>query len=408
MSSDDEPRLPEPGAGSTKDPPPALETDSDSDDDLGMKKKPRKVVNVKKGYKRPRVAWREVLYFVKGDEAQYSEEEMKRQMDQAIHKIMEDSRLVMLPGHVAKPTDVGLWKLKKAWTMDSGRTHAQCLHCPMQYRFGCTCQLRMFDGPSYMCLEIRGEHNPDSHAPEKEISKHLTVKQQHAIQTGVRISPGLSARSLRRNLANFSPEKQIDPLKIRNVKRKVAKCRADLTLEQLDQCKVDDSFGSLSAFSDAKWFATLIAQHNDKDSDFHFSLFEPFVIGRDLNAADDIVYLNLSSIWHLCNFLRNIAAGWVFQINGDATYKVCRRAVALYCMGVNSVPHVNNPVCFAIMPETESKELIHGTWCAVQEAAMMMMKQITLCDDATCPVWRRVQHYQGLAELHTCPGLYKN
>jgi hypothetical protein len=52
-------------------------------------------------------------------------------------------------------------------------------------------------------------------------------------------------------------------------------------------------------------------------------------------------------IRHLCNFLRNIAAapaGWYFQVNGDDNYKVCRRAVALLSLGVNSVPHINNPV----------------------------------------------------------------
>jgi hypothetical protein len=28
-------------------------------------------------------------------------------------------------------------------------------------------------------------------------------------------------------------------------------------------------------------------------------LFETFLIGRDINAKDDIVYLNFSSLWHL-------------------------------------------------------------------------------------------------------------
>ena len=40
------------------------------------------------------------------------EDEMKLQITQAYNKIMEDSRMVRLPGHVPAPTDVGLWKLK--------------------------------------------------------------------------------------------------------------------------------------------------------------------------------------------------------------------------------------------------------------------------------------------------------
>ncbi len=49
------------------------------------------------------------------------------------------------------------------------------------------------------------------------------------------------------------------------------------------------------------------------DSHFHFNLFEHFVIGRDLNPKDDIVYITFSMIWHLCNFLCNIEAGWLLQ-----------------------------------------------------------------------------------------------
>ena len=113
---------------------------------------------------------------------------------------------------------------------------------------------------------------------------------------------------------------------------------------------------------------SLIDEHNDQDSQFHFDLFEPFVIGRELNADEDIVYLDFSTIWHLCNFLRNIEAGWLLQVNGDATYKVCWRGVALFCIGVNSILHINNPVCWTVIPETESKEVCKGIWRAVQSA----------------------------------------
>ncbi len=41
-------------------------------------------------------------------------------------------------------------------------------------------------------------------------------------------------------------------------------------------------------------------------------------------------------------------------------------------LGVNSIGHVNNPVCWAIIPESESKEIILSTWRAVQAAAMMV------------------------------------
>jgi hypothetical protein len=70
-----------------------------------------------------------------------------------------------------------------------------------------------------------------------------------------------------------------------------------------------------------------------------------------------------STLWHLLNFLRNIAAGWLMQLFGDVAYKICWRSVAIYSIDVNSIPHVNNPVCFTVIPETESKEVIQGTYC---------------------------------------------
>ncbi len=83
-------------------------------------------------------------------------------------------------------------------------------------------------------LETRGEHNEECHNPTKDKSKYLKLKQLDAIQTGVRVSPQQSARELRRNLVNLSPEKRISPKLIRSLQRKVVKVRSELTLEQLD------------------------------------------------------------------------------------------------------------------------------------------------------------------------------
>ena len=53
-------------------------------------------------------------------------------------------------------------------------------------------------------------------------------------------------------------------------------------MQQPDNYRIDESFGSHVRFSDAKFFANLLEQHKDEKSDFHFDPFEPFVIGRDL------------------------------------------------------------------------------------------------------------------------------
>ena len=72
------------GAGSSKDPPPPLESESEQSDDELPKKK-------SKSYKRPRIKWEPVLFFVKGDEATVDEGEMKIQIHQALNKMMDDA-----------------------------------------------------------------------------------------------------------------------------------------------------------------------------------------------------------------------------------------------------------------------------------------------------------------------------
>ncbi len=64
------------------------------------------------------------------------------------------------------------------------------------------------------------------------------------------------------------------------------------------------------------------------------------------------------------------------QINGpgDATYKVCQRAVdiVLYRRQFNS--DINNPVCWGVTPEIESEELITGTWRANHPAVFIIIR----------------------------------
>jgi hypothetical protein len=79
--------------------------------------------------------------------------------------------------------------------------------------------------------------------------------------------------------------------------------------------------------------------------------------------------------------LRNMEAGWLLQVNGDATFNVCLRTVALYSFGVNSLGNVNNPVCWAIIPETESADVLNGLWKAVQDAEIMIIRHFKRCYD---------------------------
>ncbi len=69
---------------------------------------------------------------------------------------------------------------------------------------------------------------------------HLTVKQMHALTTGVCMCPAQCGKSLQHNLANLGANVRIYLLKMQNVRSKVAEFRADLTLQQLDNFKIDN------------------------------------------------------------------------------------------------------------------------------------------------------------------------
>ena len=263
---------------------------------------------------------------------------------------MEDSGLIKLATHRPKPSDLHLWKHRTSWDADGNTTRTTIYYCPLLTKFGCTCQLKVTDMSSAVYVEKRGEHNKDSHSSDKDKSKFLKLHQIEAIRSGVIIAPKQTAKHLRRNLMHASPEKRIAPTLARSVERSVRTFRAKLTKSKLDGIAVDDSYGSLVALADAKWFTTLLANHNDPDCDSHLDMYEPFIIGKDLNPGEDIVYMNTSSLYFLFNIFRNIECGWLFQLNGDVTYAINRTGVASLTLGVNSLGHVNNPICWAIIP----------------------------------------------------------
>jgi hypothetical protein len=103
--------------------------------------------------------------------------------------------------------------------------------------------------------------------------------------------------------------------------------RTQLTMKRLDGFDINSSYGSLQKFSVFFWFADLVACNDNGEDDFHFDLFTPVVIGRNLDAQRDIVHINLTFLWFFFNFLRVIASGWVFQLNGNATFSFCRVSV---------------------------------------------------------------------------------
>ena len=133
---------------------------------------------------------------------------------------------------------------------------------------------------------------------------------------------------------------------------------------------LDASYGS-----EAKWFRSLVKRNNDSDDEYHFDLFSPVIIGRNVQAANDILHLNITSPYFILNILRGIATGWIFQLNGDATFSFCKpeSSVDMIGLGVNSLGKHNNPLCWSIIPHQSESELTYtGIFLELQEEAMLL------------------------------------
>lgn len=403
MSSDEEAVSPDLGASSSKDRPvspmPAGASSSESsDEELEVAKK-------KRGHQKDTREWTLIARWATRD---HEPEDIDHFLFTECKKLMEVTRLFRLSTCKQKPKDIFLWKHVNDWNVGKGSSQCQLFRCPLRNRFQCFCELKVTRSSADVVLEMRGTHDADSHAPDKDKSKFLKVAQIEAIRTGVRIAPKQSAKLLRRHLEHCSPNSRIDPALIGSLRRKVRKFRAELTSELLDGLKVDDSYQSLLKLVEERWFPTLLAQHNDPDSEFHFDLFEVFIMGKDLNPADDIVYMNMSSLWHILNWLRNIEAGWLTQLNGDTTFKINRRAVAAITLGVNSLGHVSNPLCWAIIPDTTEGQVVYtGTWHTLRDTIILVLKDYLVCGVDGCEACdcveslrssRRVQKFLTTAE----------
>ena len=129
------------------------------------------------------------------------------------------------------------------------------------------------------------------------------------------------------------------------------------------------------------------------------------MLGSEFIPQRDILRITLSSPWMLSNALRAIIAGWGFQLNGDVTGKLCRASVDLLQFGVNSIPHKNHVLCFAVIPRaTESEAVYQMTWDDLRSAVIDLFryKDCGAPGYTTCgPILELITHSQIQAFLQS-------
>ncbi len=93
------------------------------------------------------------------------------------------SKLKKLPCHVAKETDVSLWKQYSDRTKKKSGVCIRAFRCLLKQRTGCCAGIRMLYGPDWMQLDLCSEHNANSHNGDKP--KYLKYDQIVAISDAV-------------------------------------------------------------------------------------------------------------------------------------------------------------------------------------------------------------------------------
>jgi hypothetical protein len=92
--------------------------------------------------------------------------------------------------------------------------------------------------------------------------------------------------------------------------------------------------------------------------------------------------------------------GWVVQLNGDATFGLCRAAVDMIGLGFYSMGGANHPACSSFIPHQTEGELIYTVTYREMERAVIALFTANLdkeCEFTTCLkhllAQQRVQDY---------------
>ena len=319
--------------------------------------------------------------WVTGDRAEMEQEDIERELYELARDFMEASGIKKLPSHTHNENDLGLWKLNKVFIRRKSGQKIKVYRCPMNYRCGCEARIRIIIGHDFIQLERHGVHDVNSHVEDR--SKFLKHDQIIAVSEAVTIAPNLSAAILRRNLQMLDgPGSDIGADLLRSIRYRVKSSREKLATSQLEGHFIDGSFGSLTRFANRINFSSLIDKHNDPTDEYHMDIFAPVVIGSDIKARHDVVHLNITSPWFLCNIFRSYMSGWSTQLNGDNTFGFCRSAVDMIGLGVNSIGGHNNPLTWSIIPKGSEGSITYDlTFEETQAAAIEMFERITSCSD---------------------------
>ena len=129
------------------------------------------------------------------------------------------------------------------------------------------------------------------------IPKTLMYEQIVSVVEAIKTAPTLSGAVLRRNLLDHESQTKTIPAQLKRcVEGLVYSAWKDMTKKQADGFELDDSFGSLTVFSEQNVFSALMRKHDDPADAYNFRLFDFVVLGSQITAEHDLVSITLGSV----------------------------------------------------------------------------------------------------------------
>ncbi len=88
--------------------------------------------------------------WVTGERAEMEEVDINREMYELARKWMAKSKLLKLPGHISKATNLALWKQFWEYKKERGAVLVQLFRCPMLYSCGCMAGVQVMEAQGWM------------------------------------------------------------------------------------------------------------------------------------------------------------------------------------------------------------------------------------------------------------------
>jgi hypothetical protein len=153
-------------------------------------------------------------------------------------------------------SDLYLWKRKESY-QKAKVVSVNSYRCPLSYSCGCNSMLRVLRNEVSVTIEIKNEHNAQSHKINH--LKKLKVQEKSAIKALVRGDPSLSATAARRMCA-ASAVAEIPVAQHRSVQYLVRKTKQVTLHREFAGVHLDGTIQSFVSFKEALWMTTILQQ----------------------------------------------------------------------------------------------------------------------------------------------------